>query len=91
MTRAKSKAPVKQAEGTAPTAPKNRSKAKPIAEATAMDPVASSDELAEPLEPDELGLPAAIQKGRTPKHINRTQALAMGTAAAGIGHLLGWL
>lgn len=101
MTRAKTKASAskitdaKSKTSTSQTTTAQKSKAS--AQATKPpDPAievlkSQSASPADPLTPSLAEEPTAIQKGRQPKHINSTQAIAMGTAAAGISHLLGWL
>lgn len=106
MTRAKTKAPARQAKGAKSTAnPSHTSSAgKSQAAAKTTKPAQVSEQPVEalslhqtsadlqvPLQSAPLEEPSAIKKGRQPKHINSTQAIALGTAAAGVSHLFGWL
>ena len=105
MTRAKTKAPASQVKDAKSTARKSKTTSAKKAKASAADKPANKSKApinaleseqgptkqlahASSIPPNE---PSAIQKGRQPKHINSTQAIAMGTAAAGISHLFGWL
>lgn len=106
MTRAKTKAPARQAKQAQSTAKKSRttSARKSQSAAQRIEHASISDERVErlnlhqasadpqvPVPSAPLEEPSAIKKGRQPKHINSTQAIALGTAAAGVSHLLGWL
>lgn len=104
MARSTAKAPATQAKGSVSAAKKFKKKSKAAETVDSLKPAQISEnqlealttsqvstDLLEPLDSLQTEDSLAIQKGRQPKHINSTQAIAMGTAAAGISHLFGWL